>query len=783
MKRPFLRSVISKVGKWFGVHPEVGDLISGGFRLTNPDDADLPSENLTFASRLIASGIWNYCFFQFYRNFVGPYWVERQYNPKDVSFIPRAVSPLSINVTHRTWMGFRGPASAHFALMDPAGAISPVAGYYSLEFAFIEKGRLLLPARGELKVQPRAHKNLPIAECRFSSKRTKLRLTCSGTGENLILFVLNYESSEPDTEIVISIRPFNPEGATLLHDIAVAATASGQTVAINGEEEIFLPEPPQRMVLSQLRDGDAYFSQLQARQVHCPYGIATGTIHYRAEGSGQITFAARTYERKDANGESKPVRTPQTLPAISRTFITHSLAESRARWKTDVRRGARFVSARRNLNRAAQTMAGYLLSLQTGNEITPGAYTYRTFFFRDAAYMVSALLRWNYIHEATKVIKSYSGRQLRDGFFRSQKGEWDGTGQAIWTLMQYVSATNDRAFLESIYPHLTRGVRWIWRLRRKGLRKKILPPGFSAEHLGPADSYYWDNIWSIAGLHATAQAAERLGLRADAARFWQMTNEYTSGLLEVSESERRKLGLITAAPGRQIETGMIGSVCVMYPLEMNIFPKQQVRKTVNTIYKRFFNRGLFFHHIIHSGYNIYLSLQVAQCLFRLGEIRKSRRILNRALKMSSPMWTYPEAIHPLTGGGVMGDGFHGWAFAEILLLLREFTISRTAEQVEVFQGLRKRELFGRPFEFGPFPLDGTQVTVTGQMNGQGGHLHLHCHRLHGTPIAKMRLHLPGSAGVKIDKVHGVKRAAGKANKLILLEPETEVEIKFSRIDQ
>jgi hypothetical protein len=32
---------------------------------------------------------------------------------------------------------------------------------------------------------------------------------------------------------------------------------------------------------------------------------------------------------------------------------------------------------------------------------------------------------------------------------------------------------------------------------------------------------------------------------------------------------------------------------------------------------------------------------------------------------------YPEAIHPHTGGGVMGDGHHGWAAAEMVLALRD----------------------------------------------------------------------------------------------------------------
>ena len=32
----------------------------------------------------------------------------------------------------------------------------------------------------------------------------------------------------------------------------------------------------------------------------------------------------------------------------------------------------------------------------------------------------------------------------------------------------------------------------------------LLPSGFSAEHLGPNDFYYWDDFWSVTGLKAAA---------------------------------------------------------------------------------------------------------------------------------------------------------------------------------------------------------------------------------------------------------------------------------------
>jgi hypothetical protein len=52
------------------------------------------------------------------------------------------------------------------------------------------------------------------------------------------------------------------------------------------------------------------------------------------------------------------------------------------------------------------------------------------------------------------------------------------------------------------------------------------------------------------------------------------------------------------------------------------------------------------------------------------------------LNLATPTYCWPEAIHPRTLGGCMGDGHHGWAAAEWLLLLRNLVIH---EQEDVLQ--------------------------------------------------------------------------------------------------
>lgn len=726
MFRSFIRRIISRIVSFLRLHPDVEPLIAGGFRLTNPLAAAYPAENLSFASRVIASGMWNYCFFQFYRHFAGPYWVERQYNPADPSFVPRASSLLSMNLTHRTWMGLRSPRGSTFSMIDPAGSLSPVAGSYSIEMGVRAEGTILLATRGELKVSQKPFKDLPAARSEYETKGVRLRWTVAGSADQAdwIYSRVEYSVTRP-VELVLGVRPFNQEGAALIHDLEMKTVPEGSLLYINKKPEVFFPAAPDELRFSNLEQGDAYFQTQPHGVVHCSQGIATGALVYRITGEGIIHFYAK----------SNPAA-PGTIP-VSFVSDEHELNRSLAAWEEKLGPGAQFECSRESWNRAAKIFSSYVLSLQTGRDITPGVFTYNQFWFRDAAYMVSALTAWGFFREAKAVIESYPSRQDKKGFFKSHEGEWDSNGQAIWTIAHYVEHSGDLELARSLYPSIRKGAVWIQKKRRGG--RGILPAGFSAEHLGPADHYYWDNLWSISGLEHAAHLAGLLGFPEDEKLFLAESEAFRRDLLEASQKDRQALGVITAAPGRPVDSGMIGSICTVYPLELRVFPDEEVRRTVRTIHREFFSRDLFFHPIIHSGYNLYLSLQMAQCHLRLGDVRRARRVFKRVLKKRSGLWTYPEAIHPITGGGVMGDGFHGWAFAEMMLILREFAVRSSQGVLHLFSGFRRRELSGK-FRFGPFPHQGTQVTIAGEIGDKSGDIRIHFGQT--VALRAVKLHFP-----------------------------------------
>ncbi|MDZ7809018.1 MAG: hypothetical protein U5L11_01315 [Arhodomonas sp.] len=143
----------------------------------------------------------------------------------------------------------------------------------------------------------------------------------------------------------------------------------------------------------------------------------------------------------------------------------------------------------------------------------PGPDTYKRFWFRDAAFIVHALLDAGLTDRARRMLAPFPGRQHRTtGYFHSQDGEWDANGQALWILSRYHEVTGEE-LPEAWLQALRRGARWIARKRTDAHgdapHAGLLPAGFSAEHFGPNDYYYWDDYWSVAGLQAAAAGPAR----------------------------------------------------------------------------------------------------------------------------------------------------------------------------------------------------------------------------------------------------------------------------------
>lgn len=261
--------------------------------------------------------------------------------------------------------------------------------------------------------------------------------------------------------------------------------------------------------------------------------------------------------------------------------------------------------------------------------------------------------------------------------------------------------------------------------------------------MGPNDHYYWDDFWGIAGLKAAARLVEHFD--PPLARIFSAGAEDFQRAVDRSlKRAAARLGrpAVPAAPTRRLDAGAIGSLVAGYPLQLYAPCDGRLLDTAEFLLERCFFKGGFFQDMIHSGINPYLTLHVAQVLLRAGD-RRFLDLVETVAALASPTGQWPEAIHPRTLGGCMGDGQHVWAAAEWLLMLRNCFVREEGDQLVLASGIPRRWLQSdQPLRFGPAPTSFGTVSITLE-TAADGHVHIHWQGCwHAQPPAIL-IHLPG----------------------------------------
>jgi hypothetical protein len=189
-------------------------------------------------------------------------------------------------------------------------------------------------------------------------------------------------------------------------------------------------------------------------------------------------------------------------------------------------------------------------------------------------------------------------------------------------------------------------------------------------------------------LRAAERIFTRRGRSHDAANAGKLADEMRRAIERSIERipASRSQGGIPASPYRRMDAGAIGSLVADYPLQLYRPAEPRIMATVETLIRDYFHKGGFFQDIIHSGINAYLTLDIAQTLLRAGDARY-RDLMETVARLATATGQWPEAIHPQTLGGCMGDGQHGWAAAEWAMMIRSLFVREEGERLIVGSGL------------------------------------------------------------------------------------------------
>jgi hypothetical protein len=698
------RFLVRRVARAHGFLDPIA-LLARLHRFAQPSEVGEPIELLRAGVVFHARGLINSRVIQHNLDWVWPYWVERQFNPKDDAFVPRAFSITHVNLTHRNWTAVGQPDCPELPIVDPRGMLTPLYDGWSLDAWIVtDDGRELLPSRARSATQTLDMTD-QLAVVTQTHQDGLAMQTASAVqleqGLPVCHLALQAHTVTPGW-LVLALRPYNPEGISFIHEVMLSPERTGWTVDQRATVEF--DRAADRHHVSDYRSGDVriHLQELDEQRLRqCDVGMATAAAMFRLD-------------------TGKPRDVLVRVPLGDRRKVTPVANPS---WQDSLRDRCELRIPEQHLQ-FLYDAALRTLVLHSPGDVFSGPYTYKRFWFRDAAFIIYGLLCAGLIERAERALDRFPSRQTTLGYFHSQEGEWDANGEVLWIMHQFCRLVG-QAPKPGWYSAIVRGARWIIRKRlaedSNVVHAGLLPAGFSAEHLGPNDYYYWDDFWGIAGLRSAAALCERIGDGALRDEFLREARAFQQAVDRSLAKVQGRLNrpAMPASPHRRLDAGAIGSLVVGYPLQGCGPHDPRLLATVEFLLANCFVDGGFFQDMIHSGINAYLTLHVAQVLLRAGDAR-CFELIQAVAALASATGQWPEAIHPRTHGGCMGDGQHVWAAAEWVLMMRNCFVREEGDRLVLGSGVMQAWLdHGTAMSFGPAPTAFGHVSVHIAVQAQG----------------------------------------------------------------
>lgn len=353
-----------------------------------------------------------------------------------------------------------------------------------------------------------------------------------------------------------------------------------------------------------------------------------------------------------------------------------------------------------------KTATAHILVQRNGAALQPGPRRYTRSWIRDAATMAAALLRMGCPDEAVEFIRWYATYQAPDGSVPccvdDTGADWlvehDSHGEFVFTVMDCFRFTQDRTFLEEMWPSVVRAVERIEALRATRLTAEYRAPGKracygllpeSASHEGylahPVHAY-WDDFWAVRALDDAARMAEVLGHGEEVRRFRFLCESFRETLyrsIDTTMAERQ----IEYVPG-SVEwadfdpTATANAITLLGELER--LPQAAIRRTFNQYLEGLRRRRG--NEIDWANYTPY-EIRIIGAFVRLGERDIAHELAEFFLADRRPLcWNqWPEIAwrNPRSPAHI-GDVPHAWIGAEWVLAIRSmFAYERTADNALV----------------------------------------------------------------------------------------------------
>jgi len=309
-------------------------------------------------------------------------------------------------------------------------------------------------------------------------------------------------------------------------------------------------------------------------------------------------------------------------------------------------------------------------------------FQYDAFWLRDSAYIVRAYDVTGYPKISEQCLNFFLNWQREDGNFISQRGQYDGWGQALWAIGQHFQMTRDLEFAKRFFPAVEKAIHWLSQAR-SGDPLHIMPVTTPGDNELISGHITGHNFWALGGLKSAIEMAEGLGKTEEARLFRQEYGDYFKHFSQALEMITKKTdGYIP--PGLDESGGQDwGNLMAVYPVQILEPMNPLVTKTLEV------SRAKYKEGIMTYGdgrwLHLYLTMKNTETLVIRGEQKKAlEEFYSILLHTSSTHAGFEYTILPWGDRDFQHNlSPHGWFAAKFRTLLRNMLVREEGETLHL----------------------------------------------------------------------------------------------------
>jgi hypothetical protein len=684
-----------------------------------------------------------------------PSWAQRQRDPQSPSFVPGGGGTPPVNVTRRDWVVLGTLAHPQRAVVDASGLVTPWEGAWSLDWWVAAEDRWYLPAR-ETAVRQRLVDGSPVVE---TSMRVHggdvVHRVWAITGDDgdpwLIVEVENRTAAA--VAVAVAIRPWGPTGPARVASVGL----DERWLTVDDQPVVALPRAPWRaygstagdipLVAEVLAGGD---SSLESSHV-CSAGAAEAAAVVPLP----HTLAVRFFVPMTVPSAPGPTGRRRRVPPPEVPTGAPAAEQVAAGWAVQAGRGPSVSLPDPVFDPVVAAARRHLLLVPAGEDVLSWPTT--EVDYPAMASVLAALDAWGYADEAGDVLSSWEERQALDGRFLGDDRRRDAAGAALVALGTHWRLTGDTRLPEALLGPVAKAAHWIDRRaqsrrhRRDPATVGLLPDGDQPRWVGPVGVSYHDAWWSLAGLREASAMLAAVDQPDASAEVLGQLDRLGAALRASLATDATRLGVavVPAGPGRAPDGG---AVAILDAVLLGVLEPDDpaVTATLDWLRHTCVVDGLVHESVPATGVSAVLTARLARVELARGEASGVERI-RALLGAATPVVTWPEVQHPRSGGGILGQGQHAAATAEVLLALRDLVVRWSAspraagddgEVVLELAPVVPEAWWGRTWEIHDLPTPAGRLGYAVRWHGERPAVLWQLEPFDGAPVPA-RLRMPG----------------------------------------